>query len=125
MPKVSRQTATQGGDYGPVVELSEDLEPYTVDFRTFREDVDLTPLLKDLPGGQCQSPHWGYVFKGELVLRYSDHYEVYQAGEAFYAPPGHVPVRTAPGTEYVQFSPADEVRRAEAITLNRFPPLSG
>ncbi|NED71100.1 cupin domain-containing protein [Streptomyces sp. SID9944] len=125
MPKVSRDTATQGGDYGPVIEQSEDLEPYTVDFRSFREDVDLTPLLKELPDGRCQCPHWGYVFKGELKLRYPDHDEVYTAGEAFYAPPGHVPVHTAPGTEYVQFSPADEVRRASAITLNHFPPLTG
>jgi hypothetical protein len=31
-----------------------------VDFLTFREDFDATPLLKGLPDDQCQCPHWGY-----------------------------------------------------------------
>src|SRR4051812_47232546 len=61
MPKVSRETATQGGDYGPAIDHSEDLEPYTVDFLMFREDVDHTPLLRGLPDHRCQCPHWGYV----------------------------------------------------------------
>jgi hypothetical protein len=34
--------------------------------------------------------------------------EVYAAGEAFYITEGHVP-RAEPGTEYLQFSPADEL----------------
>ncbi|MGW7257415.1 hypothetical protein [Streptomyces sp. NPDC054834] len=125
MPKVSRDTATQGGDYGPVVDHSEDLEPYTVDFLTFREDVDHTPLLRGLPEHCCQCPHWGYVFKGELTFRYPDHDEVYRGGEAFYAPPGHVPVHTEPGSEYLQFSLAEDLRRTSEVTMTHFPPLTG
>jgi hypothetical protein len=125
MPKVSRETATQGGDYGPAIDHSEDLEPYTVDFLMFREDVDHTPLLRGLPDHRCQCPHWGYVLHGELTFRYPDHDEVYGTGEAFYAPPGHVLVHTEPGSEYVQFSPADDLRRTSEVIMNNFPPLNG
>jgi ribosomal protein L16 Arg81 hydroxylase len=37
--------------------------------------------------------------------RFADHDEVFEAGDAFYLPPGHVGVQNEPGTEYVQFSP--------------------
>jgi hypothetical protein len=45
-------------DHCPVVERFEDLDGYTVNFLTFREDIDHTPLLKGLPDDQCQCPHW-------------------------------------------------------------------
>ena len=76
---------------------------------SFREDVDATPLLKGLPDDRCHCPHWGYVFKGRLTFRFADHEEVFEAGDAFYLPPGHIP-RAEAGTEYLQFSPAEELR---------------
>jgi len=48
-------------------------------------------MLKSLPGGNCSCPHWGYVFKGRMIVRYGDHEEVFEAGDAFYMPPGHAP----------------------------------
>ena len=87
-----------------------------MNFVEFREDIDATPLLKGLPDDRCQCPHWGYVLEGQPDLSLpptGD--EVYEAGDAFYAPPGHVPVRHEPGTEIVQFSPADELRATEAV----------
>ena len=119
MPSVSKVSATQGGDHGPVVERSEDLEGYTVNFVTFREDIDHGPLLRGLRDDRCQCPHWGYVVAGSMTFRFADHEEVYGAGDAFYAPPGHVPVHTEPGTELVQFSPAVELQVTnEAIMRN-------
>jgi len=123
MPKVSRETATQGGDYGLVVDRSQEFDDYTVDFLTFREDVDHRPLLKGLPDDRCQCPHWGYVFKGELTFHYADHDETYQSGDAFYAPPGHVPVHTQPGSEYLQISPKDELRRTSEVIMKNFESL--
>ena len=61
MPKVSRDSATQGGEFGPVVDRSDQIEGYTVNFTSFREDIDATPLLKGLPDDSCQCPHWGYL----------------------------------------------------------------
>ena len=63
-----------------------------MNFVTFREDIDATPLLKGLPDDRCQCPHWGYVVKGRMTMRFGDREEVFEAGDAFYAPPGHVPV---------------------------------
>ena len=111
MPKVSKESATGGGDYGPVVDRSEELEGYRIGFTTFREDVDATPLMKGLPNDQCHCPHWGYVITGAVTFRYDDHDEVYVAGDAFYTPPGHVPVKHQPGTEFVMFSPRPSCTR--------------
>jgi len=118
MPKLSKETAGGGGDYGPVVERGGELDGYHVGFMLVREDVDTTPLLRGLPDDRCPCPHWGYVFSGRLTFRYPDRDETYDAGDAFYAPPGHIPVAHEPGTEYVVFSPAEQLREVEA-TMSR------
>lgn len=117
MPKVSRDSATQGGDFGAVVDRSEQLGGYTVNFTSYRADIDATPLMKGLPDDRCQCPHWGYVISGELTFRYADREEIFGAGDAFYTPPGHVPVKNEPGTEVVLFSPAEEMRETEAVVM--------
>jgi len=110
MPKVSKETASQTVDMGVMVSSMEELDGYVVEFTTFREDADGTPVFKGLPDDRCQSPHWGYVVRGTLTFRFADRDEVYEAGDAYYAPPGHIPVVTA-DTEVVEFSPAEEYRR--------------
>jgi hypothetical protein len=117
MAKVSKESATQGGDYGPVVDRNEDVEGYRISFTTFKEDIDTTPLMKGLPDDRCQCPHWGYVVSGKMTFRFPDHDEVYEAGDAFYTPPGHMPVENQPGSEIVMFSPADEMRETEAVLM--------
>ena len=82
---------------------------------TFRQDVDATPLMKGLPEDRCQCPHWGYVIKGRLTYRFADREEVFEAGDAFYLPPGHIPVANEPGSEMVQFSPAEALRDTAAV----------
>jgi len=120
---VSKDSATQGGDYGIVLDRCEDLDGYTVNFVTFREDIDHTPLLRGLPDDRCQCPHWGYVLKGTLTFRFADRDEVYAAGDAFYAPPGHVPVHNEPGTEYLQFSPVAELQKTSEVIMRNFQAL--
>ena len=118
MPKVSRESAAQVEDHGLVEDRHEDILGYTVNFVSFRQDVDGTPLLKGMPDDRCQCPHWGYVLKGRVTYRFADHDEVFHAGDAFYLPPGHIPLADA-GSEIVQFSPAEELKRvADAMTEN-------
>jgi hypothetical protein len=80
-----------------------------VEFETFPAGLDTAPLLKGLPGGACPCPHWGYVFKGRFVVRYADHEETVESGNAFYMAPGHVPVFVE-DTEMFELSPAHELR---------------
>jgi hypothetical protein len=106
MPSVARDRIAETADYGVVEDRHEDVEGITIQFLTFREDVDSTPLLHGLPDDRCNCPHWGYVFTGKLTFDLGDSEEAYEAGDAFYLSHGHIP-RAEPGTEYVQFSPAE------------------
>jgi hypothetical protein len=117
MPKTSQQTAAGGGEYGPVTDHSDQLDGYTVNFVTFHEDIDATPLMKGLPDDRCQCPHWGYVLSGRVTFRFADREEIVEAGDAFYLEPGHVPVSHEPGTELVQFSPSEELARTEQAIM--------
>jgi hypothetical protein len=107
MPKTSKQTASHVEDMGVMVGHYEELDGYTVGFETFREDADATPLMKGLPDDRCQSPHWGYVVSGSVTFKYADRDETYETGDAYYAPPGHIPVIRA-GTEVIEFSPSEQ-----------------
>ncbi|MEU6239439.1 hypothetical protein ABZ885_41580, partial [Kitasatospora sp. NPDC047058] len=60
----------------------------------------------------CQCPHWGYVIAGRMRYLFRDHEEVYEAGDAFYQPPGHRPYVDA-GTELLQFSPTEQLAVTE------------
>lgn len=107
MPKASRETTTESVDAGAFAGRYSDFEGgYTVGFETFKEDVDLTERLQGLPGDLCQSPHWGYVFKGRLTYRSPDAEEIIEAGDAFFVPAGHTLLADA-GTDFVFFSPTD------------------
>ena len=76
--------------------------------------LSATPLFAGLPEDRCQSPHWGYVMAGKVTFRYADRDEVYEAGDAYYAPPGHLPLLTA-GTAVVEFSPTAELEATMAV----------
>src|SRR5690242_6633346 len=91
MPKVSKKSARQIDDFGVAEDRHDDLNGYTVNFVTIRQTHDLAPMLRGLPGGSCPCPHWGYLVKGRMIVRYDSHEEVIEAGDAFYIPPGHAP----------------------------------
>jgi hypothetical protein len=80
-----------------------------------REDLDATALLKGLPDDACQCPHWGHVLKGRLHYQVGDAEEVFEAGDAFYLPAGHIPLGDQPGSEFVQFSPTHALRETQAV----------
>jgi hypothetical protein len=113
MAKVSRDSVPEVADFGVGEDRTDHFDDWTVCFTTIRQDADLAPLLKGLPDDKCQCPHWGYVFRGRLTVRYNDHEETIEAGEAYYMPPGHAPAATA-GSEFVMFSPTDDLAVSEA-----------
>jgi mannose-6-phosphate isomerase-like protein (cupin superfamily) len=124
MPKVSKESVTEVRDYGVAEDRTGDLDGYTVNFVSIRQDHDLAPMLSGLPGGRCSCPHWGYVLKGRMIVRYADHEEVCEAGDAFYMPPGHAPAAEA-GTEFIQISPSDQLQEVEAAVVKAMQQMQG
>jgi hypothetical protein len=115
MPKVSKDSATQGGEFGPVTDLSDQVEGYTVNFVSFAQDIDASPLLKGLPDDRCQCPHWGYLLKGSFRVTYLDGpEEIVEAGEAYHLRPGHF-VQTLEPVELIELSPVGEHDKTLAV----------
>lgn len=70
--------------------------------------TDISPLLQGLEGDLCQSPHWGFVQEGKLIVTYTDKStETVSTGDLFYWPPGHT-VNAIEDTELILFSPQHE-----------------
>ena len=99
---------------GLAIDRGGDLDDTTVDFVTIQQTHSLAPLLRGLPGDSCQCPHWGYLLAGKITVSYADHAETYEAGDAFYMTPGHIPAAEA-GTEFIQFSPRDQLAETIAV----------
>ena len=78
-------------------------------FWAFPAGFDSSMLFKELPNG-CECPHWGYLLKGRMRVKYADREEVITAGEAYYLAPGHLPVMEE-DCEMVEFSPKDLSRK--------------
>src|ERR671926_1550368 len=73
-------------------------------FETYREGFDIAPLLKGLPDDRCQCPHYGYVLKGRMRVRYADREEVVEAGHAYHMEPGPSAIMEA-GTQISPVQP--------------------
>ena len=52
-----------------------------------------------------------------MGFRFADHEETYEAGDAYYVPPGHTPVHYA-GAEIVEFSPTEILRETIPVVMN-------
>jgi len=119
MPKVSRNTASHSVQLEGLDVRLEHLEGgYSVCFESHTADADLSALFRGLPDDRCPLPRWGYVVKGKVGFVFPDRKETFEAGDAYYVPPGHVPVHYA-GAEIVEFSPTDVLEKTmEVVTSN-------
>ena len=119
MPKASKATASETiALEGLEVKLEHFGGGYSVCFESHTADGDLAELFRGLPDDRCQLPRWGYVLEGRVAFRFADREETYEAGDAYYAPPGHTPVLFA-GTEIVEFSPTEQLDRTfEVVARN-------
>jgi hypothetical protein len=93
------------GDYeGRMAQFGD----YYANFETIPGGMGGPDLFKGLPDDACQSPHWGYLFKGKFKATYTDGSEdVVSAGEAYYLRPGHV-YEAIEDCESIEFSPKNE-----------------
>jgi hypothetical protein len=114
MPKVSKSSAANVQDIGIGTVSEEVVDGYEFAILDLREESDMSVLLKGLPDDRCTCPHWGYVMRGQITFTFADHVEVFEAGDAFYVPPGHSPANLA-GTEVLYISPEDQVAEVNEV----------
>lgn len=108
MKRRAEQLPTQIDENGVKFRTAE-WSGLTVAHVCFPKGADAAPLLTEMPEGLCQVPHWGYVIKGSIHVRFADgREEIVRAGDAYYWPPGHT-VRTDEDYEAIEFSPAKEM----------------
>ncbi len=83
---------------------------YTVAYDTHKADLDPAPCSAVCPTTVASARTGGVVKRGKIMFRYADHDEVFEAGDAYYGAPGHLPLLCA-GTEPIEFSPTDALKR--------------
>ena len=92
MPNVSKVTASEQIAFEGIDVRLENFEGgYSVCFQSHTADADLADLFRGLPDDRAQLPRWGYVIR-KVGFRFSDREETYEAGDAYYVPPGHTPI---------------------------------
>jgi cupin domain len=117
MPKISKETASETIAMEGLDVRFEHLEGgYSVCFESHTADAVLADLFRGLPDDRCQLPRWGYVLKGKVAFRFADREETYEAGDAYYVPPGHTPVHHE-GAEIVEFSPTDVLGETMGVVM--------
>jgi hypothetical protein len=114
MPGARKDTAPVIVDTPWFESRAVELGDFTVTFETIREQIDSAPFFKGLPDDRCPCPHWGLVVSGRFTARYRDHDDTFEAGDVYYAAPGHLP-RSAPGIELITFSPTAELQKVNAV----------
>jgi hypothetical protein len=62
-------------------------------------------------------PQVGLRHPGSRGLSFADHVERFEAGDAYYVPPGHIPHHEA-GNEIVEFSPTEPLARAISVVMS-------
>jgi len=124
MPGARKDTTPIAADSPTYVGRAAGLGDFTVTFETLDSGMDPSPAFQGLPDDRCPCPHWGLVTTGRLTLRYRDYEEIFEAGDVFYAPPGHLPLAAA-GTELITFSPTTELEKVNAVIVKNRVPRAG
>jgi hypothetical protein len=117
MPNVSRESASEKIAFEGLEVRLENLDGgYSVCFESHTANADLAELFRGLPDDRAQLARWGYVMKGKVGFRFADREETYEAGDAYYVPPGHTPVHYA-GAEIVEFSPTEVLGETMPVVM--------
>ncbi len=97
-------TLRQRTDFGDASGLGK----ISGEYFSFSAGVDTTPLFMGLEGNLCQTPHWGYVIKGQITtIDAKGTEETVNTNDLFYWPPGHN-VKVIADSDIIMFSPQHE-----------------
>jgi hypothetical protein len=81
--------------------------------------LDPSPFFKGLPDDRCQCPHWGYLVKGRMRIKYADREEIINAGDVYYLTPGHIAL-SEEDIELVEFSPKGEYQKTLEVAFRNY-----
>jgi hypothetical protein len=90
----------------------------TVGFERAHAGQDVSGMLEDLPDGRCQAPHWGYLFKGRVLVDYGDRQETIVGGQAYYIEPGHT-LMFEEDSDALEFTPTAALEQTIAAVRRR------
>lgn len=94
---------------GTKMQVQHGLGDMAVAYNEFPPMPPSPNLLEGLPNDSCPCPHWGYMLKGSMHIRYDGgEEEVVRAGEVFYFPAGHVGWSDEE-VAWLEFSPEKEL----------------
>jgi hypothetical protein len=97
----------------------------TVAFESAPAGTDPGPMVKGLPDDRCQANHWGYLFKGHVIVDYGDRTEEIRGGQAYHVLPGHS-LTFVEDSDALEFTRTDELERTfEAVRRNAGASESG
>jgi hypothetical protein len=114
MPSANKMSTPVALDLEGIQGRYAPLGRYTVAFETYKQDADPAPFFAGLLDDRCQCEHWGVVMDGQITFRWADREETYVAGDAYYAPPGHLPL-VVKGTSILEFSPSEDLDKTMAV----------
>ena len=124
MPQASKSTASEHIALEGYEGHFNDFGPYTVGFET-RQTQTSRRCSWDFPTTAASAHTWGMWSKGKVKFTFADGTEeVYEAGDAYYAPPGHLPTLHA-GSEVVEFSPTAELQQTMAVVEKNMEAAGG
>jgi hypothetical protein len=108
-----------------IMRVSPDQGGMTICFNELPKGADVTPLLKGLVNDSCYCPHWGYVLKGEMLVKYDDgKEETLTEGDVFYLPAGHTAL-VKEDFKFVEFSPTEQYTEVIAHVGRKMAELAG
>lgn len=96
----------------------------TVSIENITEPADPAPFFQGLPDDRCQAHHWGYVLKGQMRVKYADHEEVFNQGDAYYIAPGHTPYYTE-AAETLEFTRTEELQKTQEVVQRNLQAMMG
>ena len=105
--KAKKEELTATYEEGQFFSRFTEMGGMDVSWESWPAGMDATMLFRGLPDDRCQCPHWGYLLKGQMRIKYQDREETIDAGEVYYLPPGHIPV-VEKDCELIEFSPKGE-----------------
>ncbi|MFD9741222.1 hypothetical protein [Umezawaea sp. NPDC059074] len=106
--RIARSEIPVAVDFGDYVGKYAALGGMHFAFEKCAKGYTIDPMLAAYADNACPVEHWGLMFKGSVLVKYTDGTEeTFVEGDAYHVPPGHRPYFLE-DSELLQITRADE-----------------